>query len=88
MLTATSSMYSLISDVGSVIQGVTPKILAILAGLTGLYWGICHLVKGMGGAGTTSWLGSHWAWYDRHTYKPWKGYNRLRSKKWNIEHTA
>jgi hypothetical protein len=25
---------------------------------------------------------------DRLVYKPYKGYNRLRSRKWNMEHTA
>lgn len=24
---------------------------------------------------------------DRMTYKPYRGYNRLRSEKWNLEHT-
>jgi hypothetical protein len=38
-----------------------------------------HLIKG-----TT---GTNWAWLDRHTYKPYKGYNRLRSRKWNLAHT-
>jgi hypothetical protein len=27
---------------------------------------------------------TNWAWLDRHTYKPWKGYNRLMSKNWNL----
>jgi len=30
---------------------------------------------------------TRWSWLDRHTYKPYKGYNRLRSRKWNMEHT-
>jgi len=28
-----------------------------------------------------------WSWLDRMTYKPYKGYNRFRSRKWNLEHT-
>lgn len=27
------------------------------------------------------------SWLDRKMYLPYKGYNRLRSKKWNLEHT-
>jgi len=38
--------------------------------------------------GTTNWLGRHWSWYDQKTYSPWRGYNRLRSRKWNMDHTA
>lgn len=30
---------------------------------------------------------TNWAWLDRHTYKPYKGYNRFHSQKWNIKHT-
>jgi len=37
--------------------------------------------------GTTNWLGSKWSWYDHLTYKPYKSYNRMRSRKWNMEHT-
>lgn len=36
--------------------------------------------------GTTNWLGSKWSTWDKLTYKPWKGYNRMRSKKWNLDH--
>lgn len=73
-------------DFGSIIGQNIPKILAIMMALIGLYFGICKFVQWVVGDGTTSWLGSHWAWYDRHTYRPWKGYNRLHSKRWNIEH--
>jgi len=38
--------------------------------------------------GTTNWLGRHWMWWDHMTYKPYAGYNRLRSRRWNMEHTA
>jgi len=34
----------------------------------------------------TSFIG--WAWLDRQTYKPYKNYNRLRSRKWNLANTA
>jgi len=36
--------------------------------------------------GTTNWLGRHWSWYDQRTYSPWRGYNRLHSRKWNMDH--
>jgi len=37
--------------------------------------------------GTTNWLGKHWSTWDHLTYKKWKGYNRMRSAKWNMTHT-
>jgi len=87
----TSSIANLIflnfsNNFGSMISQNLPKILLIFAALVGLYWGICKFIHWAVGDGTTTWLGSHWSWYDRHTYRPWKGYNRLRSRKWNIEH--
>jgi len=27
---------------------------------------------------------TNWAWLDRHIYKPYKGYNRFHSRKWNV----
>jgi len=73
-------------EFGTMVRSEVPNILLIIGALTGLYWGLSKLLKGMGGSGTTSWLGQHWAWYDRMTYKPWKGYNRLRSRSWNMRH--
>jgi len=78
---------TLSSNVASMFAQNIPVMLVIMAALIGLYFGLCKLLKGIGGPGTTSWLGSHWALYDRMTYRPWKGYNRLRSRKWNSEHT-
>jgi len=85
---AIAIFYSFSNNFGTMIGQNIPKILIIFAALVGLYWGLSKILKGIGGPGTTSWLGSHWSWYDRMTYKPWKGYNRLRSKRWNIDHTA
>jgi len=73
-------------DFGSIIALNIPKILLILTALIGLAWGIKKFVHWCVGDGTTTWLGGHWAWLDHKMYKPWKGYNRLRSRKWNIEH--
>jgi len=36
--------------------------------------------------GTSNWLGTKWSAWDKLTYSPWKGYNRLRSRRWNMEH--
>jgi len=37
--------------------------------------------------GQTSKLTSKASWLDKAVYRPYKGYNRLRSRKWNLEHT-
>jgi hypothetical protein len=37
--------------------------------------------------GTTNWLGRHSTTWDKLTYKPYKGYNRFRSRSWNIKNT-
>ena len=74
------------NDFGKIIGTNIPKILLIFCALIGLMWGLKKFIHWVVGDGTTTWLGSHWSWLDRHTYRPWKGYNRLRSRKWNIEH--
>lgn len=37
--------------------------------------------------GQSSKLSSKWPWLDRTVYLPYRGYKRLRSRKWNQEHT-
>jgi len=86
--TANSFFLDFSNNFGSMIGQNIPKMVIIIAALIGLYWGICKFIKWCVGDGTTTWLGSHWAWLDHKMYRPWKGYNRLRSRKWNIEHTA
>jgi len=59
-----------------------PLLFGVLASLIGLglvFRMIEHFILG------TSF--TSWAWLDRATYKPYKGYNRFRSRKWNMEHT-
>jgi len=73
---------------GAMVAQNIPKMLIITASLIGLFWGIKKFIHWCVGDGTTTWLGSHWAWLDHKMYRPWKGYNRLRSRKWNLEHTA
>jgi len=83
-----SELKTLVIDTGSSIGKETGVFMLIGAGLAALGWGCRALLKGIGGPGTTSWLGSHWSAWDRMTYRPYKGYNRLRSRAWNAEHTA
>lgn len=63
------------------------SVIGISVALIIFYFGVKNL-RGLGGAGTTSALGKHWAWYDRMTYKPYKGYKRYRSRAWNLKNTA
>lgn len=61
------------------------KIAIILGAVIGI--GVAYLVFNSGWhllQGTTF---TSWAWLDRMTYKPYKGYNRFRSRKWNMENT-
>lgn len=82
--TLTSNYISL----GVVIALSITSIVTGLVALFGLRYGLVKLVSYIYHAdGTTNWLGRHWSWYDQLTYKPYKGYNRLRSRKWNMEHT-
>jgi len=61
------------------------EVLIVLSAIVGvaiayfLYKFSYTIITGQSGIG--------WAWLDKMTYKPYKGYNRLRSKKWNMEHT-
>lgn len=61
------------------------QVLIVLSACLGVYVAYylfnfaLHWIKG-----TT---GTNWAWLDRHTYLPYKGYNRFRSRSWNMEHT-
>jgi len=60
-----------------------PVVFAVVGSLIGfglVFRLVEHLILG------TSF--TSWAWLDRATYKPYKGYNRFRSRKWNMEHTA
>jgi len=67
------------------------NLVIILSAVVGV--GVAYLVFCFGlnavwhADGTTNWLGSHWSAYDHLTYKPYKNYNRFRSRKWNMSHT-
>lgn len=61
------------------------QLVIILTAIIGI--GLAYLVFRMGWRlvqGTT-WQSN--AWLDRMTYKPYKGYNRFRSRSWNVQHT-
>jgi len=83
---ANTIFLSFTNNFGLIIGQNIPKILIILSALIGLFWGIKKFIHWCVGDGTTTWLGSHWSWLDKKMYKPWKGYNRLHSRKWNINH--
>jgi len=79
-----STLISLGKTVAVATAGAITGLIALL--------GLGYTVRKIGhllwhSDGTTNALGRHWSWYDRHTYKPYKGYNRLHSQKWNAEHT-
>lgn len=73
---------------------IISSVVTILVGLMVFYTGWKWLFMGIGGVGTTSRFssGMHKIWpagaarFDHLTYKPYKGYNRLRSRKWNMDH--
>jgi hypothetical protein len=69
-------MISTLNDFGDYVLIILSSVIGIAIAyyLFNFAW---HLIQG------TTFTG--WAWLDRHTYKPWKGYNRFRSKKWNME---
>lgn len=88
-ITISSIVIVAVQDIGEVLVLGLPAVLLVMAstiGLGMLIAFIAHEFAGSEGPGTTSVFGGHHSWYDRVTYKPWKGYNRLRSKKWNLEH--
>jgi hypothetical protein len=60
-----------------------PLVFTVVASLIGLGLAWKLIQNFILGTSFTS-----WAWLDRMTYKPYKGYNRWRSRKWNMEHTA
>jgi len=83
---ATSVKLLLISatlDFGEALLLIVGACLAIGVGMLIIRAGI-NLV--WHADGTTNALGRHWSWWDQHTYSPYKGYKRWRSRKWNLEH--
>lgn len=85
-MTATSITQLLLTS----ITAFGSKALIILSAVIGLSvaflivrWGFF----GSAGAGTTSRFSHLFPWIDHLTYKPYKGYNRLHSRKWNMTHT-
>lgn len=71
------------SEYGVALLQIFGLLLSITLGVLIFYFGFRAIWHA---DGTTNWLGSHWSWYDQHTYKPYAGYNRLRSRKWNMQH--
>jgi len=83
-------------EFAEIIGKIVGSLLAFLSALIGLHWGLHKFYIYVIGEGTTSNfsrdmknagftnIASRW---DRLTYRPYKGYNRLRSQKWNMEHT-
>jgi len=85
----------LVKNFSLTIAGFSFKIIALMAALIGLRWGVTRLSRWVFGDGQTTGLSRALykvnsragAWWDHETYRPYKGYNRLRSQKWNMEHT-
>jgi len=75
-------------SIGDILTDQLGKGLLILGSLIGLGFLLHFTFGSMGETGTSSRLGMHWSWYDKMTYKPYKGYKRWRSKKWNMNNTA
>jgi len=84
-LTAIQSlMTSTLSDFGNEVLIVLTAVIGVAIAYFLFKFAWSQIITS---TGTTSNLGKRWAWFDRMTYKPYKGYNRLRSRKWNMEHT-
>jgi len=95
MIDFTQILQNFVIDIGTSFGAVIVGIVSFLAGLIALGMGIRYFVGLIVGDGTTTrfsvFLDAHFpsigsAW-DRMTYRPYKGYNRLHSRKWNMEHT-
>ena len=69
---------STLSDFGAVALVILTAVIVVAISFYLYRFGVA-IVTG------TSFTG--WAWLDRHTYKPYKGYNRWRSRQWNMQHT-
>jgi len=81
MFTAASAQalfLSLTSDVSYLLGAFLGILLAVLAALLGLGFGIQRMLL---------WVYNNGGPFRDMGTPPWRGYNRWRSKKWNMEHT-
>jgi len=83
------------NNVGLTLGVIMVAIIALFSALVALNLGLRYFIFFLFGDGTTSSfsralysvvpsVASRW---DRLTYRPYKGYNRLRSRAWNMKNT-
>lgn len=78
-----ADLLTLLDTTANELQGYIITVIGIVLPLFILYILCEFFSKLIRGVTFTS-----WAWLDRMTYKPYKGYNRFHSRKWNMQHTA
>jgi len=77
-----------LGTLNAVLVSNIPLILTIAGAMIGLGILVWYAFASVGESGTSTRLGQRWTAWDKMTYRPYKGYNRWRSKEWNLEHTA
>jgi len=74
--------YGLTMDVSTLLGVFLGVVVAILAAVLGLGFGLSSVATWIYNKEVSLGLGHHFG------AVPWKGYNRWRSRQWNMEHTA
>lgn len=73
----------------SILSQYGSALLIICGAVIGIF--VAYCVYSFGWSlitGRTGFFTSLFPTLDHKIYKPWKGYNRFRSREWNMQHTA